>query len=175
MNTTRSSETPDHALRYNPTACHSLNNLPGSRNLYLVPYICEFRKFKTLFLIACRKQAKRIHSTNAHFFFFKSILILSHICAYALQPFATKMCTRFCSLLCILHSLPSNLLVPITPTACLIMAWDRLTTPTVSLTITPCGRIVLNELEMLNKEILISFHAGLIYGHLPGETEGNHS
>jgi hypothetical protein len=55
------------------------------------------------------------------------------------------------------------------------MFGNSLTTPSVSLTITPCGRIVVNELVMMDKAILISFDAGLIYGHLPRETEGNHS
>jgi len=50
-----------------------------------------------------------------------------------------------------------------------------LATPTVPLTITACGRIVVNELVMMDKAILISFNAGLMYGYLPGETEGNHS
>jgi hypothetical protein len=34
---------------------------------------------------------------------------------------------------------------------------------------------MVNELVMMNKAMLISFDTGLIYGHLPGETEGNHS
>jgi len=103
MNTARSAETPDPTLRNNPRDCHLIKNIPGSWNLYLVRYIYEFRKFKTIFIIACHEQAKRIYFASAHFFP-KSIIILLHL---RLATFFFKKCIRvsvhFCACYILSH------------------------------------------------------------------------
>jgi hypothetical protein len=119
MNTARSSETPDPTLRNNPRDCHLINNLLGSRNLYLIPYIYEFRKFKTLFIIAYHKQVKRIHSANAHLFFSQIHLNITANLRLRLATFLLQKCVRFyvpsCACYIISHliclSLTSRLLV----------------------------------------------------------------
>jgi len=104
-------------------------------------------------------------------FFFKSILIYRTsaltTCSVLLQK-CVRVSVRSCACYILSYLICLNLLR-------LQRVDNGLATPSLSLTITACGRIVVSELVMMDKAILISFDAALMYGHLPGEPEGNHS